>query len=173
MIDCILSDRSWQFIFAFIVDRICTISHIIVLSGVHHRLYILGLVMTVQFHFWHWVDLNNQSRRCPISPSSLTGHYPIGLDSSILYFTEITLVRWVTLLFYLLFVVNRILFYRLWQFNSNFTLDRTCAITHVIVLSDLRHRLYPVRSIMTVQFCSQHRAGLIDRSHRCPVSSLS
>ena len=54
----------------FGVDYTCMISHVIVLSKLHHGPYHVGLVMIVQFHFRQTADLYDRSHPCPISSSS-------------------------------------------------------------------------------------------------------
>lgn len=96
---------------------------------------------------------------------------PTSLHSSVSY--SITPVRTVTLLSCLLFVINHILFYWSWKFSFVFSVDCTCIFSHVIVLSSLFHRPYPIGSILKVQFRFQCRVDLYQRSHPCLVSSLS
>ena len=74
---------------------------------------------------------------------------------------------------WLLFVIDHILPNQLKQFSFDFDLDRTCTISHVIVLSSILCRSYPIRLIITIQFCFRHRVDLNDRSRYCSISSRS
>ena len=75
----ILSNWSQQLSFIFNIDHTCTISHIVVLSGFHHRSYRVSQVLIVQFWFRYRLDLYNWSHRyrvwfsSQIEPSSI-GH---------------------------------------------------------------------------------------------------
>lgn len=137
VINCILSNRTWQFCFYFNIDWTCMISHIVFLSCLHHKT-----------------------------------HFLIGLDTSVSYFSEITFIRSVTSLSFLAFVIDRILFDRSWQFNSDFHVDHTCMISHVVVLAHLHHRLHTVRSIFTVQYRIISTSHLYDLSRCCLVYFL-
>ena len=159
VIDWILCDWSWQFIFNFVVECTYTISHVIILFGLFHRPYPVG------------ANLYDRSRHYPISSLSWTARCLICLDSLVLYSTKITLVQLVTSLSCLLFVINRILFDRLWHFCSDFSVDHSCTISHVLFY--LVFIIDTIGSVMIVQFRFWHRANLYDRSCCCPISSSS
>ena len=129
--------------------------------------------MIVQFHFRCTTDLYDWSRHCPISSLSYTTHCPIGLDSQVLYSRDITLVRSVTSLSCLLFVINCILFDRSRQLSSNFGVDCTYMISQFIVLPGLRHKPQLDGLVITIQFHFWHRAKLYDRSRQYPILSSS
>lgn len=61
----------------------------------------------------------------------------------------------------------------LWQFSSDFKVDRTCTTSHVIILFVLRHKPYPIDLVIRVQFHFKHKAGLYDWSCYYPVLSSS
>lgn len=132
MIDCILVDWLLHFSFDFSVIHNYMISHIVVLFGFRHNLYHVELDITVQFCFQHRANPYDQSHCCPISSSSQTTHCTIGLDSSLSYSAEITPIRSITLLSCLLFMMHLILSYPLLQFSSDFGVDRTYMINHVV-----------------------------------------
>ena len=108
--------------------------------------------MKFLFHFWCKPDLYDRSRRCPIVFSSLSAHCPIGHESSISYYLEITPAWLITLLSCHLFVIYRILSDWSWQFSSDFSVERTYMITHIIILSGLHHRPYLIGLVMIVKF---------------------
>ena len=78
-----------------------------------------------------------------------TTHFLIGLHNSVI---KITLVRSVMSLSSLLFVINCIVSYWSWQFSSNFIIDCTCMVSHILVLAGLHHKLCPIRSVIVIQF---------------------
>lgn len=112
IIDHTLLDQSWKFTFDFDIDRTCTISLVIVLYHFHHKLYPIGSTITVQFHFQSRAKLYGRSHQFPISSSSQTAHYPINLDSSVLYSAKIIPLQSDISLFCLVFVIDDILFDR-------------------------------------------------------------
>ena len=57
MIDHILSDQSWNFSFDFGVDHTYIINHVFILSCLHHKLYHVGSIITIQFFFSTWSGL--------------------------------------------------------------------------------------------------------------------
>lgn len=150
MINRILSYRSWQFCFVFGVDWTCMINQVVVLSSLHHKPSLIESILKVQFHFQCRVDLYHRSRPCPVLPSWKIAHYLISLDCSISYSVKITLAWLVTSMYYLLFVIDPTLPDWSWQFRSDFGIDRTCMISHVVVLFGLLHRLYLFESVIIV-----------------------
>ena len=78
-----------------------------------------------------------------------TTNFLIGLHNSVI---KITLVRSVMSLSSLLFVINCIVSYWSWQFSSNFIIDCTCMVSHILVLAGLHHKPCPIRSVIVVQF---------------------
>lgn len=77
------------------------------------------------------------------------------------------------LLSYLIFMIYHILSDRSWPFNFDFAVDRTCMISHIVTLSSLRHKSYPIKSVMTVQFCFWSKAKLYNQSHQFLIYSTS
>ena len=132
------------------------IDHIIILFRLHRRPHTIRSVFTVQYFIMRRPHLHDRSPCFPISSLSQTTHCPIGLNNLISYSIEITTIQLVTLFSYLLFMI-----------------DHNCTISHIIVLSILHRRLYPIEPVTTIQFCFQLIADLYDRSHHCPVLSLS
>lgn len=147
--------------------------HVIVLSYLHHRSHIIRSVLIVQYCILLRSHLYDRSYHYLISSSSCSAHSPISLDSSVLYSMEITPIRSVKLLCYLLFMIDHILSDRLSQFSFDFDVDRTYTINHVVILSCLRHRSYPVDLVITVQFHFRRRVDLYNRSCRHLVSFSS
>lgn len=88
--------RSVHINFHFSLDCTYTISHVMVLSSLHHRSQLVRLVMIVLFHFRCRGNLYDWSRHCPVSFLSQITHYLIDLDTSISYTMEITPLRLVT-----------------------------------------------------------------------------
>ena len=129
--------------------------------------------MIIQFHIRRRVDLYDRSHHYPIPSSTQSTHYSISLDSSVSYYAEITPIRSVTSVSYLLFVIYHILSNWSCQFNFHFHRDHTCMMIPVVVLSSLHHRSFLVESVMKIQICFQLIVDLYDRSRRCPISSLS
>ena len=172
VINRILSDRSWQFNYDFSVDRTYMINHAIVPFVLHHIPYLIRSIMIVQFHFLRRVDLYDWLGHYLVSYSSYIAHSPINLYSLVSYSTNITLVRLIMSLSYLLFMIGHIISNRLWWFSFDFLIDCTYTITHII-MSSLRHRSYPVVLVMTIQFRFRRKANLYEWSCRCPVSSSS
>lgn len=82
-----------------------------------------------------------------------------------LYFTEITPLWLVTLLSYLVSMIDCILSNRSWHYCSNFGVVYTCKINHIVALPSLRDRSYLVRLNIIVLFCFRCREDLYDRSH--------
>ena len=146
----ILSDRSWQFNLDFGINHTYTISHIVVLPGLHHRPYPIGTIIIVHFWFWCRVDLYNQPRHYTILSSSLIAHCLINLESKVSYSMEITPIQSVTSLSCLLFMMDRILSDMSWQFKSYCNVYHNCMISDIVFLSSLHHRPYPIKSVMTV-----------------------
>lgn len=112
IMDHTLLDQSWKFTFDFDIDRTCMISLVVVLYHFHHKLYPIGLVITVQFHFQSIAKLYGRSHQFPVSSLSQTAHYPINLDSSVLYSAKIIPLQSDISLFCLVFVIDDILFDR-------------------------------------------------------------
>ena len=79
---CTQSDRPQQFSIVFGVEHTCTIDHVVVPSGFHHRPHPVRQVLTVQFQFRCRPDLYDRSRRCLIWFSSQTIRDPIIHDNS-------------------------------------------------------------------------------------------
>lgn len=73
---------------------------------------------------------------------------------------------------YLVFVIEHILPDRSRWFSFNFSVHCTSTIIHFVVLFGHRHKLYPVRLVMVIQFLFRSRVESYDRSHRSLVSSL-
>lgn len=132
------------------------ISHVVVMFGLLHILYLVESVIIVQFCFWIRVDPYDQSRCCLASFSSWIAHCLFSLDSLISYSVKNKPLRSVMLLSCLVFVINHILSYRSGQFNSNFSVDRTCTISHIVVLFDLHHRPNIWSSSQTVPYKIRH-----------------
>lgn len=144
------------------------ISHVVVLSTLRHRLYLIKSLMISQFHFQRRVNLCDQSCRCRVSTLSQITHCSISIDNLVSYFADITPPRSVMSLSYQLFVIDRILFDRSSQFIFYFYVNRTYTISQVGVLSGLRHTSYPVRLIMTIHFRFRYSVDQYDRSYHCP-----
>lgn len=81
-----------------------------------------------------------------------TTHFLIGLHNSIMYSAKITLVRSIMSLSSLLFMINRIVSYWSWQYSSDFIIDCTCMVSHIIVLVGLHHKPCPIGSVIVVLF---------------------
>ena len=73
----------------------------------------------------------------------------------------------------LVFVIDYTKFDQTQQLNFIFSIDRTCMINLVIVLSGFHHRPQIVRWVLTVPIQFQHRPDLYDRSHHCLIKFLS
>lgn len=112
IIDHTLLEKSWKFTFDFDIDRTCTISLVVVLYHFHHKLYPIRSAITVQLHFQSRAKLYGRSHRFPVSSLSQTAHYPINLDSSVLYSAKIIPLQSDISLFCLVFLIDNILFDR-------------------------------------------------------------
>lgn len=121
-------DRSWQFNIAFFGDHTCMIDHVVLLSAFRDRPHLYnqsrcGLVwsssQTIPYQINHdnfvlFLAMNGLIRLVT-SLSSLIYvidyHYPISLDNLVSYSLEITPLRSIMLLSYLVFMLDRILSY--------------------------------------------------------------
>ena len=144
IIDHTRLDKPRQFSFIFIVDQIYTISHVVVLSGFHHRPNLTLLIMAVQFHFWHRPHLYNQSRSYPILFSSQSAPNLISHDSSVSFLVQISPIRMVTSLSCLVFSTHYTRFNQSRQFSIVFRVECTYIIGHVIVLSGFHKNITPI-----------------------------
>ena len=147
------------------------IEHVIILVGFRHRLYLVRLVITVQFHIRRRSHLQDHSHSWPIWFSSHSTPDLIDHDSSISFMTWTTPLRSVMLSFCMLFMRNDIWFDQSLQFNIDFGVVCTYMFGHIIVLSCFLHKQHPVRSITITQFSFCCRSRLFDLS--CPVWFLS
>ena len=147
------------------------IEHVIILVGFRHRLYLVRLVIIVQFHVRRRSHLQDHSHSWPIWFSSHSTPDMIDHDSSISFMTWTTPLRSIMLLFCMLFVRNDIWFDQSLQFNIDFGVVCTYMFGHIIILSCFLHKQHPVRSITITQFSFCCRSRLFDLS--CPVWFLS
>ena len=70
------------------------------------------------------------------------------------------------------FVIDRIIF-DWWQLSYDFSIDCTCTINHIVVLSSLHHRSSTIKIDMIFLFHFWRSAYLYDWSRRCLVSLSS
>lgn len=134
----------------------------------------LDFIIDCTLSDWLWLfnffSTYDQSRYCPF----LIHHklYTIRLvDNLISYSVEITHV-W-SVMSYMVFMIGYILSNHSWQFDSDFDVNHTYMASHVVVLFGLSHSLYPVGSIITIQFRFRWKVNLYNCSRHCPVSSSS
>ena len=150
--NCTWSNMSRHFSFNFGLDHTYRISYVVDLFGLHHISYLIQLVTVAQFHFRCRLHLYDQSYTCSIWFSSHSTLDPISHDSFILFSTQIVPIQTVTSLSYLVFVTYYNRSDRSRQFSIISGVERTCTISHVVVLSSFYYRSHPVKQVSIVQF---------------------
>lgn len=107
--------------------------------------------MTVQFQCRSRSHLHDQSCRYPVWRSLSTVPYQIDHDNSISFLKYNGVVRSVTLLLYLFFVIHRTLSDQSQQLGIAFYGDHTCMISCVIVVSAFCDRPHSIQLVMKLQ----------------------
>ena len=145
------SDRSRQFSIIFGINQTYLISHIVIMSGFHHRLQPIWLVTIAQFHFRYKLHLYNRSQHL---------NFVFGIEHIYMINHVVVLsgfrhsqhpVRLVMIVYFV------------------FRIGCSCTIDHVVVLSGFCHRLHRIRLITIGQFRFRRRPYLYDQSSCCPV----
>ena len=117
--------------------------------------------------------LYDRSHYCPIWFSSQSELGQIGDNNFVSYLAQIASIRLVTQLSYLIFIIISNQSNWSQKFRIIFSIDCTCAIDHVVILSTFHHRPHLIRQVLIVQFWFQCRPNLYNQSHHYPVLFLS
>ena len=150
--------RSLELSFLFSVDCTCTINHVIVLSGFHHKWHTTRQVLIIKFRFRRRPNLYNMSHCCHVLCSSQTEPGLIGHYNSVSFSMWTTSVRLVIQLSYLVFITISTQSNQSQKFSIVFIIDCTCMISHIIIISCIRHKRHPIQSVKTslVSFLDQN-----------------
>ena len=160
-------DKVAQFLFD--VDRLYRTSHIVVLSRIHHILYLVRLVKTIQYHFTSRTHLYDQSCHCLVWFSSQTVPGQIGSDNLLSISAQTRPIRSVMSLSYLVFVIDCTRFNQSRQLSFNFGVDHICMISHIVILYGFRHSQHSIRLIIKFWYLFQCKWHLYDQSCHYPI----
>ena len=140
-------DRSWQLnFFFFVVDHICTISHVVVLSSFCLSQHLVQSIKEIQYRFRCRSHLYNRSHCYHVLFSSKMTPSSVGTNSLILVLTQTKPIQSVTSLFLLVFVTDRVPSNQSQLLSFVFSVDHICMISHIVVLFGLHQSGHPIQS---------------------------